>query len=252
VGFIAEIWILGRSLLPKLREPHRGLYLLAVLALIGLLVLAKWNPVNICSTYLPMLEEIREAASEWGLAAAFGYIVIYAALMTLLWIPAWLCSVVGGAIFGPLYGVPYALAGATLGATIVFLLARSGIGALTSRAGRFVQKMEKGFEAHPFSYLLFLRLVPLFPFAAVNVVPAALRVPLRTFVIGTFVGIIPSTLIFIQFGSALADLAASRRRSCAISLWDNPRLILALLGLGLLALLPVFWTRYRKSNRDRP
>src|SRR5712691_11332086 len=84
------------------------------------------------------------------------------------------------------------LIGATAGATVIFLVAKRALGGwLVRKAGPRVEKIAAGFCADGFNYLLFLRLVPLFPFWLVNLVPALLVVPLRTFVAATALGIIP-------------------------------------------------------------
>jgi uncharacterized membrane protein YdjX (TVP38/TMEM64 family) len=224
------------------------LYLLIIFAAAGAFaVLWRLNLQHVCTDALEKIVEIQAAVREWGAAAAFFYIVAYIVLMMLLWVPAWPCSVLGGILFGALYGPLYALAGATLGATAVFLMARSGVGGLTRRAGPFVQRMEAGFHKDALYYLISLRLIPVIPFVAVNIGAAILNLRARTFVAGTFIGIIPSTIIFTQIGGGLAEAAEKEHQQCA-SLWSHPRLLLALFGLGLLVLLPVALKYLRRNN----
>jgi uncharacterized membrane protein YdjX (TVP38/TMEM64 family) len=132
---------------------------------------------------------------------------------------------------------------ATLGATIVFLAARTSLGAaLAAKAGPFLKKTERGFRENALSYLLVLRLVPLFPFWLVNIVPALFGVPLRTYVIGTFLGIIPGSVVYTLLGSNLgAVLDAGGRPQLGIIF--EPRMLLALLGLAILALVPVLYKK---------
>ena len=91
--------------------------------------------------------------------------------------------------------------------TAVFLIARTALGdSLRNRAGPALQRMEAGFKENAFSYLLVLRLVPLFPFWLVNLVPAFLGVRLRTYLLGTFIGIIPGTFVFATVGAGLESV----------------------------------------------
>ena len=119
--------------------------------------------------------------------AGLGLVVVYA-LATACSIPGGLILTVGaGFMFGSLLATFWVVLGATLGATGIFLAARSALGGfLRQRAGPFLQKMEAGFQANELNYLLVLRLIPLFPFWLVNIVPAFLGVSLRNYVIGTF------------------------------------------------------------------
>ena len=99
------------------------------------------------------------------------------------------------------------MVGATIGATILFLVVNTSFGStLAEKAGPFVAKLRDGFQENALSYLLFLRLVPAFPFFIVNLVPALLGVPLRTFVIGTGLGIIPGTIAYSLAGSGLGSV----------------------------------------------
>ena len=85
--------------------------------------------------------------------------------------------------------------GATIGATLIFLVARTALGEpLLRRAGPRAEQLAQGFRDDAFSYLLFLRLVPAFPFFLVNLVPAFARVRLGPFVAATALGVIPARL----------------------------------------------------------
>src|ERR1700719_5006595 len=142
---------------------------------------------------------------QWGVLAAFVYIMVYATLVALSVPGAAILTIAGGFLFGTWVGGLCAVIGATLGATAIFLAARAGLGGLTQRAGRFVGKLEAGFRADAFSYLLVLRLVPIFPFWLVNLVAALARVRLRTYVVGTLLGIIPGSFVFVSLGQGFGD-----------------------------------------------
>ena len=115
---------------------------------------------------------------ELGLAAPIVFILVYA-LCTALSLPTGLLlSTLSGFLFGTWLGGLVNVVGATLGATLIFLAARTALGdLLRARAGPFLRKLEAGFREDELSYMLVLRLVPLFPFWLVNLAPAFLGVP---------------------------------------------------------------------------
>jgi uncharacterized membrane protein YdjX (TVP38/TMEM64 family) len=154
-------------------------------------------------------------------------------------------TVAGGFLFGVVLGTLYVVVAATLGATAIFLIARSALGDLfRAKAGPFVQQMEAGFRENAFSYMLVLRLIPLFPFFVVNLVPAFLGVPLRTYVVGTLIGIIPGTLVFILAGAGLGSVF-DRGGVFTVDSVLTPEIVAGLVGLSLLSLLPVIYKRLK-------
>jgi uncharacterized membrane protein YdjX (TVP38/TMEM64 family) len=184
-----------------------------------------------------------------GLLAPLCYVLIYAAATGLSIPGAVLLTLVAGFLFGTLAGTAIVVIGATLGAIIVFLVARTAFGdVLRKRAGPFIRKLEDGFRENALSYLLVLRLIPVFPFWLVNLVPAFLGVRLGTFALGTFVGIIPGAFVYASLGSGLGALIESGQRP-DLGIIFQPRVLVPLVGLALLALLPV--VHKRLSGRGR-
>ncbi len=183
-----------------------------------------------------------------GLAAPLVFILVYA-LCTALSLPTGLLlSMVGGFLFGTLWGGLFNVVGATLGSTLLFLAARTVLGdVLRARAGPFLQKLEAGFRDNELSYMLVLRLVPLFPFWLVNLAPAFLGVRTSTFVGGTFVGIIPGALVFAGVGTGLGAILARGGTPNGSALLQ-PQVILPIMGLAALALVPVVLKRLRRRN----
>jgi uncharacterized membrane protein YdjX (TVP38/TMEM64 family) len=174
-----------------------------------------------------------------GIWAGVIYVLAYAGAVALSLPGAVILTLAGGFLFGTAIGATLTVVGATVGATILFLVARSAVGdALRQRAGPFLARMSEGFSRNAFNYLLFLRLVPAFPFWAVNLAPALLGMRLLPYVIATFIGIIPATVIFSAFG---ASLGAVFDAGGDVNLKDvlSPTLLGALVALGLLSLLPV-------------
>jgi uncharacterized membrane protein YdjX (TVP38/TMEM64 family) len=154
-------------------------------------------------------------------------------------------TLAGGFLFGTIEGTAATVVGATAGATALFIAARSALGdTLKRKAGPWLAKLEAGFKEDAFSYLLVLRLVPAFPFFAVNLAAPILGVGLRTFVIATLFGIIPGTFVFSSIGAGLGSIFDSME---AFSLKGalTPQVLTALIGLSLLSLLPVVFKKIK-------
>lgn len=198
------------------------------------------------------LAQHREALNAWvadyGLLAALIAGLAYA-VMTAFSIPGGaLATLVVGFLFGLYAGSVIVILGATIGATGVFLAARTALGdSLRAKAGKSVRRMEEGFKEDAFSYLLFLRLVPIFPFWLVNLVPAFLGVSLRTYVAATLLGIIPGTVVYVSVGNGLGAVFDSGKTPDLgiIFQWD---VLLPIVGLSLLALVPVVYKRIKRSR----
>jgi uncharacterized membrane protein YdjX (TVP38/TMEM64 family) len=175
--------------------------------------------------------------------AILGFMALYAAAVALSVPGAALLTVAAGFLFGTPTATAMVVVAATAGATILFLAARTAFSDLLQpRVGPWLSRLQRGFAENALSYLLFLRLVPLFPFFVVNLVPAFLGVRLRSFVIATFFGIIPGSLVFAYFGDRLGSLFDSGR-DCSLDSVLTPQILLALTGLALLALVPVIYKR---------
>ena len=179
------------------------------------------------------------------------FITIYA-LATSFALPGGaLLTVTGGFLFGIWLGTAAVIVGATIGATALFVIARSALGdVLRAKAGPFLAKMEAGFKENALSYLFVLRLIPAFPFFVVNLVPAFLGVPLRTFVIATFFGIMPGTFVYASIGAGLGSIF-DRMEEVTLKGALTKEVVIALAGLAVLSLLPVAYKKL-KSRRTMP
>jgi uncharacterized membrane protein YdjX (TVP38/TMEM64 family) len=179
-------------------------------------------------------------------ALALGLFVAVYGLTTAVSLPGGaILTIAGGFLFGPWLGTLAAVIGATVGATAVFLIARTALGeTLRARAGPALRKMQGGFQENALSYLLVLRLVPLFPFWLVNLVPAFLGVRLETYVIGTFLGIIPAAFVFAFAGAGLGSVFDSAESFSPAAVLA-PEVIAALGGLAVLSLVPVGYKKLK-------
>lgn len=172
------------------------------------------------------------------------------ALAMLIYATAIALSIPGGAVlslsmgflFGRWAGTAAIVIAATTGATLVFLAARYLFAQSVSKlVGARGEKISEGFRENAFNYLLFLRLVPLFPFWLVNVVPAFTRVSLRTYVLATAIGIIPGSFVFANLGLSLAHIESTRQLVSA-------EILVALGLLGVFSLVPILVKKHRAAK----
>lgn len=183
-----------------------------------------------------------------GLLAGLG-LFLTCVVVTALSLPLLsVLTVFAGFLFGTVEATIWAVAGATLGSIVVFLAARGVLNhTLQARAGPWLRRMERGFCEDAFSYLLVLRLLPFFPFWLVNLVPALLGMSFWPYVTATAVGLTPGTIVFASLGNGLGEVL-DRGETPDFSILLDPSLLLPLLGLCLLALLPVAIKRLRRKR----
>ena len=228
---------------------RRWLPLAVLLAGLGLVLAMGWQHYLSLEALRTHQDQLHALVQRLGPLAGLLFILLYALVIAFSIPGGLILTLCGGFLFGTTMGTLYVVVGATLGATGVFLAARTALGdSLRQRAGPFLRKMEAGFQRNELSYLLILRLIPLFPFWLVNIVPAFLGVSLRSYVIGTFFGIIPGSLVFASVGAGLSALLANFDPETPPALAEilfEPRYLVPLLGLALLALLPVVYKKLR-------
>lgn len=186
------------------------------------------------------------------------YMTIYIVAVAVSFPGASLITIAGGFMFGWLFGGMMTIVSATIGATVLFVAARSSLGAtLKERAGPFIGKMASGFRQNAFSYLLFLRLTPVFPFWLVNIAPALFNVSLPTYLLATFIGILPGTFAYTFVGAGLGSVVEAQEAlnpgcaaagTCEIELRAliTPEIIWALIALGIVALIPALTNHLRQ------
>ncbi len=120
-------------------------------------------------------------------------------------------TLLSGALLGNFFGTIAALIGNTLGATLAFLLSRYLLKEyfqknLVSKYPK-MRKYEERLEEKAFSTVVALRLIPLFPFNALNFLLGVSNIPVRTYALASFVGMIPGTALFVYFGESLRMLS---------------------------------------------
>jgi uncharacterized membrane protein YdjX (TVP38/TMEM64 family) len=204
---------------------------------------------------LDLLKENRDGLKAWvhdhKTQAVLLFIVAYIVVAAFSLPLGALLSVAGGFLFGSVFGAAWIVIGATIGATILFLVAKTALGEpLRVRFAAQIQKMEEGFRANAFSYLLLLRLVPLFPFWLVNLAPAFLGVSVVTFVVTTLIGIIPGAFVFASIGNGLNALfeAGEEPDLSLLALLSRPDFFIPIIGLIALSLIPIVYRVFAKKK----
>ena len=181
----------------------------------------------------------------------FAFIGIYIAA-TAFMVPASALTIGGGFLFGTYIGAPATVVGATIGACVLFTAAKSSIGeTLKGIAGPFVGKMEKGFNENALSYLFTLRLIPIFPFAVVNIAPAILGAKFRDYFITTALGIIPGTVAYSLIGNGLREtlLTAGENADVGALVADAAKnFIPAFFALAVVAMIPTIYKKFFKKS----
>lgn len=179
---------------------------------------------------------------EHYLLTVLGFVFAYVVVVGFSLPGALVATLTGGFLFGTLAGSLFSVTGATLGAAIIFLAARHGLGEklkerMDASQGS-INKIKKGLDENQWSMLFFIRLVPAVPFFVANLIPAFLAVPLYRFVVSTFLGIIPGSLVYSSVGAGLGEVFA-RGESPNLGLIFEPHILIPILGLSALSLLPV-------------
>lgn len=189
--------------------------------------------------------ELTAWVSAHAALAAFLFVLAYALVVAFSLPVAVIITPVGGFLFGIWLGALLSIVGATLGSVALFLAARTAFQDLfRARAGATLARLEDGFRRNSFNYLLFLRLVPAFPFWLVNIVPALLGMRLGPYAVATLIGIVPGAVVYAGVGASFGKLIerGERPNFGVIFEWQ---ILLPLLGLAALSLLPVLYSRLR-------
>ncbi len=196
-----------------------------------------------------MLARHKAVLTAWvaahTLLAAICFLAAYAVIVAFSLPVAVLITPVGGFLFGVWLGAALSVLGATLGSIAVFLAARTAFYDLfRARAGTSLARLEAGFRRNDFSYLLFLRLVPVFPFWLVNIVPALLGMRLDRYAAATLIGIVPAAVVYSSVGDGLGKVL-KRGEHPNLGIIFEGHILLPLLGLAVLSLVPVVYSRWR-------
>ncbi|MCK0169356.1 TVP38/TMEM64 family protein [Jannaschia sp. S6380] len=162
-----------------------------------------------------------------------------------------IATLTGGFLFGVFPGALFNAVAATLGATAIFLAAKHGLGdrlaAKMDAAGGAARRLREGIREDETSYLFIMRLVPAVPFFVANLVPAFVGVGLRKYVVTTFLGILPGTVVYTWVGAGLGEVFA-RGETPDLGIIFEPHILGPIIGLVALACLPIAVKKLRRKG----
>ena len=223
-------------MLTKLKKDKGKFFLLLLFVVVVIAVVKIFGLASLLSpTYL------REKILGYGPLAPLMFLLIYS-VATIFFLPGTPVTIAGGLIFGKFLGTVYTVIGATIGATIAFLIARflgeSFVENLLKGKHKKIYEYDKKIEKNGFLVVLFLRLIPLFPFNALNFTFGLTKVKLKDYVLGTLIGIIPGSFVLAYFGDSLASLSVIN-------------IVIASLLFAAMAFIPTIYNRYKKIKSTK-
>ncbi len=225
----------------------RRLPLIAILivAVIGAFTLRDYLSFDALAENREMLIGFRDANY---LLTVTAFVAAYIVIVAFSLPGATIATLTGGFLFATFPGALFNVTAATIGATAIFLAARWGFGETLGRkleaSDGAVKKIKDGIDQNQWSMLFLIRLVPAVPFFVANLVPAFLEVPLYRYVVSTFFGIIPGAIVYTSVGAGLGEVFA-RGETPNLGIIFEPHILLPILGLALLAALPILLKLFR-------
>ncbi len=188
---------------------------------------------------------LEQELARFGTLAPILFVLLYASA-TVLFVPGAVLTLAGGALFGPIWGTLWNLIGATLGATLAFLIARYVASDwVAARSGERLGRLMRGVEDEGWRFVAFVRLVPLFPFNLMNYAFGLTRIPLRDYVLASFVCMAPGALAYTYLGYAGREVASGQAGAIR-------KAVIALALLAAVAFLPGLVRRISRPTPDRP
>lgn len=147
---------------------------------------------------------------SWGFWGPIGFMALYALGPSLL-VPGAVMTIAGGLAFGMLWGSVYSLIGADLGALIAFAAGRFlGRGFVERTVSQRFHHLMQGVARHGFQIIFYLRMVPIIPYNALNLLAGASPITFRDYFWASMIGMIPGTIVWAFLGDAMWHPASPR------------------------------------------
>jgi len=213
---------------------------------ISAVVAVRFSPLSSVLTF-ENLKQQRDALSTfvnehyWLSVAAF--ISLYVVTTSVSIPVALVLTLAGGFLFGTAAGVLYIDIGATTGATVALLSVRYLLGTrLQEKYKDELRRFNEEFARNGIHYLLTVRLIPVFPFFVINFLAGLTRIPVRTFMWTTALGILPATTFFAFAGRQIGLISSTED---IVSM----KMLMAFTALGIVALAPVMYKRMQRQEK---
>ncbi len=178
------------------------LVLVGIAAIVVLILLTQFDVQRLLREALDWIDSL----GTWGVVA-FAAIYILAAV---LFLPGSVLTLGAGIVFGVVKGAVIVIVSATMGASAAFLvgryLARNWVAGKIAKNSNF-QAIDEAVGREGWKIVGLTRLSPIFPFNLLNYAFGITRVSLKDYVLASFVGMMPGTLMFVYVGSLAGDLA---------------------------------------------
>ncbi|MEM7047414.1 MAG: VTT domain-containing protein [Pseudomonadota bacterium] len=218
---------------------RRFIPLIVIVILAGVTIFFDLHRWLAPQTLLAYRTELLALVEDHTFLSALAFVALYTVVVATSLPGALALSLISGFLFGIVLGSLLNVIAATSGAVILFIILRyANVEKLTQKAGGWVARLRDGFARNAFFYLLFLRLLPVAPFFAVNVVAPLLGMRLLPFTLATAIGILPGTIIYTTIGTGFDQaLVAALSGGQLLDMLETHHL-LAFGGLALLSLAP--------------
>jgi uncharacterized membrane protein YdjX (TVP38/TMEM64 family) len=227
-----------------MKRPHPGFWWLGLLVLVGLLLAFSPFPV---ADYLVQFALWVQDLGSWGV----GLFILCYILACVLLVPGSLLTVAAGYIYG-LWGIAVVSAGSTLGAAAAFLigrtLARRRIETVLANQPRFLA-LDQAVAEQGFQIVLLTRLSPVFPFTLLNYFFGLTRVRFWTYVLASWLGMLPGTVLYVYLGTTIQQLADIAQGGVARD--SVPQRIFFAVGLLATLIVTVLLTRLARHTLSR-
>ena len=186
--------------------------------------LSKFFDLNFVKTQLESIQSFNSKNFELSLLL---YFVIYSLTVALSIPGAVILTLIGGAVYGVFWGTLVASFASSIGATLAFFVSRILLRDwVLGRFGKYFEAINRGIEREGVFYLFALRMVPLFPFFAVNLLMGLTTIRATSFYIVSQIGMLLGTVVYVNAGSQLATVNS-------LSGIISPTVVLSLACVGL-------------------
>jgi len=227
----------------KLRKTNYKRSLFIAFLIISLILILKFirieNYVNL-ETFKENREHILNFVKVHYFYSVFIYIILYLVICSLSIPITAFFTIMGGFLFNVFPCVIYTNIGATIGSSITFLIFRYLLGNIIQEKFKTkLIKLNRNIELYGTNYLIIVRLIAAIPFFLANILISLTKIPLKTFIWTTSLGIIPGSIIFAYAGKQIVNLNS-------INEIFSPKIILAFLILILFGLMSIFLKKSKK------
>jgi uncharacterized membrane protein YdjX (TVP38/TMEM64 family) len=217
----------------------------AVVALIGLFIaMYVFFPIG---EYLDDFIRWVQGVGFWG-GVVFGLAYVLAAV---LFIPGSVITLAAGFTFGVIWGTVVVSISSTLGAALSFLigrfLAQDWVESKVEGYPRF-HALYRAIDKEGFKTVMLSRLVPIFPFGMLNYGFSVTKVPFWKYVLASWIGMLPATVMYVYFGSAAQSLTRVLAGEVERSPMQNALFVVG--GVAAVAV-TVFLTRRARRELDK-